>query len=171
MRKRAFLYILVGVASLFLATRTFLNAAYFAWRTVAPVPTGYRGHTRQPTTEESRHFSDRANRQLVYSALGLFISVGTFVGFGLEWRRARRRRRAVEVGSGTGAVVYRMPLGCVRRFRLRARLEVPSLRLRPPPHRTGQADFPHPAHREGVFHRGYASVQLGHAFALQYTTR
>jgi hypothetical protein len=75
------------------------------------------------------------------------------------------------VGSGTGAVVYRMPLGCVRRFRLRARLEVPSLRLRPPPHRTGQADFPHPAHREGVFHRGYASVQLGHAFALQYTTR
>src|ERR1017187_6582454 len=88
-------------------------------------------------------------------------------------RRSERSRRrvAAEVGSGTGAVVYRMPLGCVRRFRLRARLEVPSLRLRPPPHRTGQADFPHPAHREGVFHRGYASVQLGHAFALQYTTR
>jgi hypothetical protein len=75
------------------------------------------------------------------------------------------------VGSGTGAVVCRMPLGCVRRFQLRARLGVPSLRLRPPPHRTGQADFPHPAHREGVFHRGYASVQLGLAFALQYITR
>jgi hypothetical protein len=75
------------------------------------------------------------------------------------------------VGSGAGAVVCRMSLGCVRRFRLRARLGVPSLRFRPPPHRTGQADFPHPAHREGVFHRGYASVQLGHAFARQYTTR
>jgi hypothetical protein len=82
-----------------------------------------------------------------------------------------QRRVARPVGSGTGAVVCRTPLGCVRRFRLRARLGVPSLRLRPPPHRTGQADFPHPAHREGVFHRGYASVQLGHAFALQYTTR
>jgi hypothetical protein len=62
------------------------------------------------------------------------------------------------VGSGTGAVVCRMPLGWVRRFQLRARLGVPSLRLRPPPHRTGQADFPHPARREGVFHRGYGSV-------------
>jgi hypothetical protein len=86
-------------------------------------------------------------------------------------KKASLPASAAEVGSGTGAVVCRMPLGCVRRFRLRARLEVPSLRLRPPPHRTGQADFPHPAHREGVFHRGYASVQLGHAFALQYTTR
>ena len=27
------------------------------------------------------------------------------------------------------------------------------------------------AHRGGVFHRGYVSVQPGHAFALQYTTR
>ena len=31
--------------------------------------------------------------------------------------------------------------------------------------------FPASAHREGVFHRGYGSVQPGHAFALQYTTR
>ena len=38
----------------------------------------------------------------------------------------------------------------VRRFRLRARIGTPSLRLRPPPRRTGQADFRHPAHREGV---------------------
>ena len=41
-------------------------------------------------------------------------------------------------------MVCRTPLGCVGRFRLRARLGGgPSLRLRPPPQRTGQADFPY----------------------------
>ena len=41
------------------------------------------------------------------------------------------------VGSGAGAVVQAF-LGCIRRFRLRARIGLPSLRIRPPPHRTGQ---------------------------------
>ena len=68
------------------------------------------------------------------------------------------------VGGRRGSV--QASLVCVRRFRLRARLGLPSLRLRPPPHRTGQADFPHPAHREGVIHRGYDSVRLARAFAL-----
>jgi hypothetical protein len=56
------------------------------------------------------------------------------------------------VGGRRGGV--QACLGCVRRFQLRARLGLPSLRFRPPPHRTGQADFPHPAHREGVITSG-----------------
>jgi hypothetical protein len=64
------------------------------------------------------------------------------------WCRPRSRRGGVQ-GS----------LGSVRRFQLRARVGTPSLRLRPPPRRTGQADFRHPAHREGVIHRGYESVR------------
>jgi hypothetical protein len=50
-----------------------------------------------------------------------------------------------------------------------ASLASPSLRLRPPPPRTGQAGLPHPARREGVIHRGYGSVQLVRAFALAYS--
>jgi hypothetical protein len=68
------------------------------------------------------------------------------------------------VGDRRGGV--QASLVCVRRFRLRARIGLPSLRFRPPPHRTGQADFPHPAHREGVINRGYDSVPLARAFAL-----
>lgn len=51
-----------------------------------------------------------------------------------------------------------------------ASLASPSLRLRPPPHRTGQAGFLHPAPREGVIHRSYASVQSVRAFALAYAS-
>src|SRR5512136_2950334 len=96
MRKRAFLYILVGIVSLLLAMNSFLNAAYFTRRTTAPIPTGYRAHTRLPTEAESRQFADRAMRRLAYSGVGLLTSAGAFVALGLEWRRARRRRRAVE---------------------------------------------------------------------------
>jgi hypothetical protein len=110
MRTRALLYILVGIASLLFATRSFLNAANLIWRTTAPVPTGYRGHTRLPTTEESRQFGDRAKRQLTYSALGLFTSLGIFVAFGSDWRRVRRRRRAVEHADEAANRAARTPV-------------------------------------------------------------
>jgi hypothetical protein len=63
-------------------------------------------------------------------------------------------RRLGIVGSGTDAVVFRSahlfpPLSVGG-----ASLASPSLRFRFPPHRTGQADFPHPAHREGVITSG-----------------
>src|ERR1019366_7563338 len=41
---------------------------------------------------------------------------------------------------------------------------VPSLRLRPPPHRTGQADFRLPARREGATHRDHEAVRSARAF-------
>jgi hypothetical protein len=72
------------------------------------------------------------------------------------------------VGSRVGAVVYRRAHLLPSLSVDGASLASPSLRFRPPPHRTGQADFPHPAHREGVIHRGYASVRSVRAFALAY---
>ena len=63
-----------------------------------------------------------------------------------------RLRMDSRVGDRRGGV--QASLGCLRRFQLRARLGWPSLRFRSPPHRTGQADFPHPAHREGVLTSG-----------------
>jgi hypothetical protein len=75
------------------------------------------------------------------------------------------------VGSGAGAVAFQAGLVCIRRFRLRARIGLPSLRFRPPPHRTGRADFRHPAHREGVIHWVYDSVLLVRALAPVYTMR
>ena len=75
------------------------------------------------------------------------------------------------VGSGTGAVVSRRAQLFPSLSVDGASLAAPSLRLRPPPHRTGQADFPHPAHREGVIHWGYESVRLPRAFALAYRRR
>ena len=62
------------------------------------------------------------------------------------------------VGSGAGAVVYRGAQLFPSLSVDGASLASPSLRLRRPPHRTGQADFPHPAHREGVIPRGYVSL-------------
>jgi hypothetical protein len=81
-----------------------------------------------------------------------------------------------DVGLAVGRVGGRRggvqgSLGGVRRFQLRARVGAPSLRLRPPPRRTGQADFRHPAHREGVIHRGYESVRPARAFASVYARR
>ena len=58
------------------------------------------------------------------------------------------------VGSRVGAVMFRRAHLLPSLSVDGASLAAPSLRLRPPPHRTGQADFPHPAHREGVIHRG-----------------
>jgi hypothetical protein len=78
-------------------------------------------------------------------------------------------RRSSRVGGRRGGV--QGSLGSVRRFQLRARVGTPSLRLRPPPRRTGQADFRHPAHREGVIHRGYESVRPARAFASVYARR
>ena len=75
------------------------------------------------------------------------------------------------VGSRVGAVVYRRAHLLPSLSVDGASLATPSLRLRPPPHRTGQADFPHPARREGVIPRGYASVRTVRAFALAYARR
>jgi hypothetical protein len=73
------------------------------------------------------------------------------------------------VGGRRGGV--QACLVCIRRFRLRARIGSPSHRFRPPPHRTGQAGFPHPAHREGVIHWGYDSVRVVRALATVYWMR
>ena len=81
---------------------------------------------------------------------------------GTSRRAVRRRMRfnPISVGSGAGAVVYRRAYLFPSLSVDGASRAAPSLRLRPPPHRTGRADFPHPAHREGVIHRGYDSVLL-----------
>src|SRR5437762_3580596 len=77
-------------------------------------------------------------------------------------------QRCAAVGSRVGAVMYRRAHLLPSLSVDGASLATPSFRLRPPPHRTGQADFPHPAHREGVIHRGYESVRSVRAFALAY---
>jgi transposase len=90
-----------------------------------------------------------SERGLVATALGYAARQETPLRRFLEDGRLRLESR---VGGRRGGV--QACLGCVRRFQLRARLGLPSLRFRPPPHRTGQADFPHPAHREGVITSG-----------------
>jgi hypothetical protein len=96
MRARSFIYLFIGLALLVLASHEFLNSTYLIWRTVAPVPTGYRGHTRSPTPEEASAFGERAKTKLRYTVLSLVVSVGPFWVFGRECLRAYRRRRAVE---------------------------------------------------------------------------
>jgi hypothetical protein len=99
MRIRAFFFLLVGLVSLVLATGEFLDAAYFTWRTAAPIPSGRHARTRLLTQGEAKEFADIAKGKLRYSGLWVVASAGPFVAFVLEWRRARRRRRAVELTS------------------------------------------------------------------------
>src|SRR5437588_4771228 len=60
----------------------------------------------------------------------------------------------IVVGSGTGATIRRQPLGRIRGFPLRARVEVAVIRFQSPPHRTQHADLPHYA----LLHRFTARV-------------
>jgi hypothetical protein len=88
-----------------------------------------------------------------------------------DWRLEDLIPLCAAVGSRVGAVVSRRAQLLPSLSVDGASLATPSLRLRPPPHRTGRAGFPHPAHREGVIHRGYASVWSARAFALAYARR
>jgi hypothetical protein len=86
----------VGLLSLVLATCEFLDAAYFTWRTAAPIPTGRHARTRPLTEGETKEFADIAKEKLGYSGLWVVASAGPLVAFVLECWRAWRRRRAVE---------------------------------------------------------------------------
>jgi hypothetical protein len=96
MRIRAYLFLLVGLVSLVLATREFLDATYFVWRTSGPVPTGHRARSRRPTSEETKEFADKAQEELTYAAHWALASILPFVAFGFECRRAWLRRRAIK---------------------------------------------------------------------------
>jgi hypothetical protein len=96
MRIRAYLFLLVGLVCLVFATCEFLDAAYFTWRTAAPIRTGRHARTRILTQGEAKEFADIAKERLGHSGLWVVASAGPFVAFVLECWRARRRRRAVE---------------------------------------------------------------------------
>ena len=101
------------------------------------------------TWAEAEYVKVKDTRGLRRSALGYVVRQREALRGFLADGRLRMDSR---VGGRRGGV--QASLGCVRRFQLRARLGLPSLRFRPPPHRTGQADFPHPARREGVITSG-----------------
>ncbi len=96
MRIRAYLFLLVGLACLVPATSESMDAAFFAWKTAAPIRTGRHARTRILTEGEAKEFADMATERLRYSGLWMVASAGPFAAFVIECWRAWRRRRAVE---------------------------------------------------------------------------